>query len=122
VAILVDADEYVTQLYRYIHLNPERTGMVEGPGDYPWSSYRYSVGRKQLCDWLVTDFILGFFGQKRSVARKAYRQFVEALVKQDYESPLKDVFASTILGSLGFIKAIQEKYLVTVRKNGTYRR
>ncbi len=112
-AILVNADEYATELSRYIHLNPLRAGMVDNPVDYPWSSYQYYVGQKKSPEWLVTDFNLSYFGGSRSAAPEAYRDFVEALVNQEYESPLKEVFASTILGDEGFIKAIQRKYLVS---------
>ncbi len=38
-ASVVDADSYLLACYRYIELNPVRAGMVEQPGDYPWSSY-----------------------------------------------------------------------------------
>lgn len=37
---LVDSDGYLLTCYRYIELNPVRAGMVQGPGDYRWSSYR----------------------------------------------------------------------------------
>ena len=37
---LIDADGYLLCCQRYIELNPVRAGMVEAPGDYPWSSYR----------------------------------------------------------------------------------
>jgi len=116
-AILVDADEYATELSRYIHLNPVRAGLVTTPGGYSWSSYQYYVGQKKSPRWLVTDFILAYFSRTRSVAAKAYRDFVAALAKVEYESPLKDVFASTILGSEGFIKTIQEKYLTSAKKD-----
>jgi REP element-mobilizing transposase RayT len=116
-AILVEADEYATQLSRYIHLNPVRAGIVGSPGDYPWSSYPYYTGQKKSADWLVTDFVLSFFGQTTSAAPKAYRDFVEVLEKEEYESPLKEVFASTILGGEGFIKDIQGKYLAEAGKN-----
>jgi hypothetical protein len=115
-AILVDADEYATHLSRYIHLNPVRAGLVSIPEDYLWSSYQYFISRKKPPPWLILDIVLSFFSNKKSIARKRYREFVSALVEQEYESPLKDVFASTILGSLDFVKDIQKKYL-TAAKN-----
>jgi len=42
-AIVVDADEYAGELSRYIHLNPVRAGVVEGPEEYQWSSYQYYI-------------------------------------------------------------------------------
>ena len=42
-AALVDSERYLLACYRYIELNPVRAGMVELPGRYPWSSYRYNA-------------------------------------------------------------------------------
>jgi REP element-mobilizing transposase RayT len=116
-AILVEADEYATELTRYIHLNPVRAGVVEDPAVYPWSSFKYYIGLKKSPEWLVVNFILDAFGRTYSTAYKAYRDFVNALVKQEYESPLKEVFASTILGSLDFINYIQKNYLDSDKNN-----
>src|SRR5512136_3371563 len=38
-AILIEADEYLLELTRYIHLNPVRCGMVSRPEEHKWSSY-----------------------------------------------------------------------------------
>ncbi|MDA3902779.1 MAG: transposase, partial [Desulfuromusa sp.] len=43
-AILIEADEYLTELSRYIHLNPVRAGIVEKPEQYKWSSYMCYTG------------------------------------------------------------------------------
>jgi len=43
-ALLVDIDEYAQELSRYIHLNPVKTGMVEKPEQYRWSSYQDYIG------------------------------------------------------------------------------
>ena len=110
-AILADADEYAKELSRYIHLNPVRANMAENPGEYEWSSYDYFTGKKKAPEWLKMDFILGYFGKKLSDSQKNYRNFVNAFIKQEYESPLKDVVSSTILGGQEFIGFIKDKYL-----------
>jgi putative transposase len=38
-AALVDSDRYLLACYRYIELNPVRSGQVPHAGDYRWSSY-----------------------------------------------------------------------------------
>lgn len=40
---LVEADEYLLKLYRYIELNPVRAGMVDVPANYHWSSYQINA-------------------------------------------------------------------------------
>jgi len=37
---LVDAENYLLLVSRYIELNPVVAGMVEHPAEYPWSSYQ----------------------------------------------------------------------------------
>lgn len=37
---VINAEQYLFVCQRYIELNPVRAGMVKGPADYPWSSYR----------------------------------------------------------------------------------
>jgi len=117
-AIVVDKDEYAVELSRYIHLNPVRAGIVSDPSGYRWSSYKYYTERGKNPEWLFTDFILGYFGQELHNAQKKYRQFVHELIGYEYESPLKGVVASTLLGGIDFIKMIKNRYL----KNRTVER
>ena len=110
-ATLVDIDEYAKELSRYIHLNPIRAGIVDKPEQYRWSSYLYYIGQEKPPEWLFRDFILNYFGKNFSDAQRRYRNFVDAMVGKDYKSPLNGVVASTILGSLDFIKEIKDNYL-----------
>jgi len=110
-AIVIDADEYAQELSRYIHLNPVRAKMVSRPEEHIWSSYRAYIGEEKKPEWLVVNFVLSYFGKKVSVSQKGYREFVSSLIGIDYESPLKKVVASTILGHDEFVKKIREKYL-----------
>ena len=65
-----------------------------------------------LCQRVLRiDFILGYFGRKLSDCQESYKDFVSILINEEYESPLKDIVSSTILGSEEFIGFIKEKYL-----------
>lgn len=110
-AIIVEADEYAKELSRYIHLNPVRAGVVKMPEEYEWSSYCYYTGKKEPVEWLCMDFILGYFGKRKKNSQKKYKAFVDLLVNMKYESPLKDVISSTILGTHEFIGFIKDKYI-----------
>jgi len=110
-AILVEIDEYAKELSRYIHLNPVRAKMVKTPEEYAWSSYRFYIGAEKPPEWLCRDFILGYFGNKVSIAQKGYCNFVSLLVNEKYDSPLDEVVSSTLLGSPGFITFIKDKFL-----------
>jgi putative transposase len=110
-AILVEKDEYAKELSRYIHLNPVRAKMVEQPEQYEWTSYRFYIGKEKAPPWLQRQFILGYFGSPVRVAQKGYEKFVSQLVDKDYESPLKDVFGSALLGSQAFIDYIKKEFI-----------
>ena len=110
-AILVEADAYATELSRYIHLNPVRAGLVSDPEQYPWSSYAIYTGQQKKPDWIMVDFILGYFDQERSSAHRSYRGFVQGSIEQGSESPLQNTVASTILGNVDFVHTVQERYL-----------
>ena len=51
-SIIVDADEYLKPLSRYIHLNPIRAKMVEKLDSYHWSSYLVYIGKRKPLEWL----------------------------------------------------------------------
>lgn len=74
-AVLVDADEQLLRLIRYIHLNPSRAGMVADPADYPWSGHRAYLGLAAV-PWLTTDFALRMLAPGVAGARRAYRRLV----------------------------------------------
>lgn len=47
-ALVVDRDNHLLQVSRYIHLNPVGAKLAQRPQDYRWSSYRaYLKGKKR---------------------------------------------------------------------------
>lgn len=109
--ILVERDAYGEELSRYIHLNPVRTSLVKDPSEYGWSSYQYYVGKQREPEWLTTEWVLGYFGGRGRSGYRRYREFVEKGLTMELESPLREVIASTFLGSEGFIERIRKEYL-----------
>ena len=75
-AILIEKDGYLLELSRYIVLNPVRARMVHSAIEWPWSSYRATVGEQAKLSWLNTDWLLAGFGQRKLIAIEKYKQFV----------------------------------------------
>lgn len=75
-AILVDRDAHLLELARYVVLNPVRAGMVAGPGEWAWSSYRAMIGDAPAPAWLAIDGLLALFGKRRATAIRRYAVFV----------------------------------------------
>ena len=74
-ALLIEADEYLKELSRYIHLNPVRANIVAKPQDYAWSSYPAFLKKNEGPEWLETGRILGYFGKRKKEAIKKYINF-----------------------------------------------
>ena len=72
-AKLVETDEYLLHLSKYIHLNPEEF-YKKSILSYPYSSYRFYVdgGPKQFID---TETVLSYFSSEHK--NLSYRAFVE---------------------------------------------
>lgn len=81
-AILVEKDNYLLELSRYVVLNPVRAKMVSIAGDWQWSSYNQTIGVCQGCDWLAVDPMLLQFSRNRSLAIKRFEEFVANGVRQ----------------------------------------
>jgi len=73
-ALLIDADDYLLELVRYIHNNPTRVGLAKTAAGYPWSSHRAYVGRESVA-WLTTDFVLSQFAGREKKARQKFNDF-----------------------------------------------
>lgn len=82
-AIVVDKDNYLLELARYVVLNPVRAGMVSDVGEWPWSSYRAMIASSnaEQPEWLATDKLLAYFAVdqqtlNRTQAQQRYIQHV----------------------------------------------
>jgi len=75
-AIVVDAETYLAELIRYIHLNPVRAKIVKAPEDYLWSGHRAYMGDERM-PWLTTDWMLSQFSQKENTAIEKYDDFIK---------------------------------------------
>ena len=106
-AILVDKDSYLLELARYIVLNPVRAAMVRSARDWPWSSYRATVGFAHLPEWLTVDWLLSAFGRRRGPAMEAYRRFVSE--GRNQPSPWRDLNQQMYLGDDAFVEDMQAK-------------
>ena len=78
-SILCQEDSYLLELVRYIHLNPLRAKMVpdyEALGQYGYSGHSVLLGNKRN-HWHDIEYVLGYFGRRRGLARGKYREYVQ---------------------------------------------
>ena len=104
---LVDADDYLLHLYRYIELNPVRANIVENPADYHWSSYQINaLGRSsELCTPHPLYRALGASIDKRRVAYQAL--FKNQITRQTLQDIRRASNNGMALGSDRFKQQIE---------------
>ena len=87
-SLLVDADAYLLELVRYVHLNPVRSGLVRDPSDWAWSGHRTYLGRDHAA-WLDTGLVLAMFDERDTRrARRRYAAFVREALGETYREEL----------------------------------
>ena len=86
-SVIIESEEQLIHLSRYIHLNPVVSGLTRDLDGYKWSSYpEYLSGQKLVCN---SNQILDLFP-----SIEEYKRFVEAQV--DYGTTLEVLKHNTI--------------------------
>lgn len=111
-ATLIDSEQYLLTCMRYIELNPVRAGMVDHPGDYPWSSYHANAQGK--ADALLSCHSLyRRLGRDDGERQAAYRQLFRAQIsKADLDAIRDATNKAWALGNSRFgakIEALSER-------------
>lgn len=119
-SILVEADEYLLELSRYIHLNPVRIKKCQELSleekskllrDYHWSSLPGYTRIKARVDFAHYNMVLEYRGGDNKNGRRRYREYVLQGLRYEIENPQEDAKARAILGSDSFIVWVKENFL-----------
>ena len=114
-ALLVDADNYLLELSRYVHLNPVRVSQYRG------NTYRERWQYLQRYRW---SSLLGYLDERRRVGfidyglvldraggYGGYKRFILDGLKEGIGDPLENVHHQMILGDDNFVVRVKNKYL-----------
>ena len=80
--VLIETDEYLVHLSRYIHLNPTSSGLVKTPENYEWSSYRHFLNLEKS-NFIEDSPVLTYFSSENPI--DDYKEFVESRVDHQKE-------------------------------------
>ncbi|MDH4212055.1 MAG: transposase [candidate division WOR-3 bacterium] len=120
-SILIDADSYLLEVSRYIHLNVvrgSRLGIADSGGKwryvrrYQWSTLPGYLDKNSIVDFVSYDEILTMIG-----GRSSYRDFMLDGLRRGIRNPFDLVKYRTILGDDDFITRIKAEHL----ENGSTR-
>ena len=118
-SLLVDEDEYLLPLSRYIHLNPIRTSQFKDADlptkseylkNYPWSTlagYCYLRKRNKNIDY--GWFLSTYFGGDTAKGRRQCREYVYHAIEGEIENPFEEVVHQSILGTQDFVEWVRQK-------------
>ena len=125
---LVEGDAYLLKLSRYVHLNPVHVrGVVNQPlaarlavlREHTWSSYPGYSGMGARFDLVSEGPMLAMVGGKGEARRNAYREFVEAGLRQPDEAFTGEMWRSPrSIGGEKFREWVDELYAGLVKKHG----
>jgi len=122
-SFLVDADHYLQEVSRYIHLNPVRVGRRSNLSrerkrrflkQYEWSSYGSYISSRGRASFLSVNEILGQLGGDTSEGRRRYERFVEEGLSKEMENPLERGRGHGIVGPREFVETVKGRFLSTL--------
>jgi putative transposase len=106
---LVDAENYLLTVYRYIELNPVRAGMVVHASEYPWSSYQGNALGKPV-QLLTPHPIYSRLGSTEAERESAYRAlFRGRMPERDLAAIREATNKAWVLGGERFKAQIEAK-------------
>jgi REP element-mobilizing transposase RayT len=113
-AMLVDKDNYLLQVSRYIHLNAVSAKLAERPQAYRWCSYgSYFKGNGII--GLKTATVLGQLNGSKSRQLQQYREYVEGGQQDRLSNPPPQVRQQVYVGDEEFVEAIERRGKASVR-------
>jgi len=108
-AILVDAENYLHELVRYIHLNPVRAEVARNPQDYKWSGHQCYLGMTRK-SWLTVEYVLSQYSKGKCTAKRQYEEFVLEGLDGEHRSEFHHGSAEgRLLGDDKFIEEVLEQ-------------
>jgi putative transposase len=116
-AFLIDADSYLLEVSRYIHLNPVKTEErqqysidenVQYLRHFSWSSYPAYIGKKKDPPFLFSEEIFKYFGEEHD-ERNRYARFVEEGIVTKVPDPLVKATGHGIIGDKLFVAKVKER-------------
>ena len=106
-AILVEKEAYLMELSRYVVLNPVDARIVQLPEEWPWSSYRATIGKTEKPVFLTIDWILLQFGRNLPRSRDAYKAYVLSGIRECF--PKEALVGGLLLGSEKFLNDVNRQ-------------
>lgn len=104
-AILVEDENYLYQLIRYIVLNPIRAKLVKTLLSWQWSSHKEMVKNSAPSKYFSKKEVLLLFDKNHNKAKQIYTDYIKAKIED--EKVWEDIKGGFVLGSYEFLQSIK---------------
>jgi REP element-mobilizing transposase RayT len=116
-AFLIDADNYLLEVSRYIHLNPLRMKSKE-PQEKRWQDLLLNddtslpgyINRRSRKEFVNYTIVLDYFSGDNRKSINEYRKFVEEGFRTEMKSPLEKGIGTGIIGRDDFVEEIKQLF------------
>lgn len=116
-SIIIEKGPYLTQLIRYVHLNPKRAGLVSLPQDYPYSSHKLYMQDEATKDAAknlkfpdIQNEIEEFFSFfEEADKQKAYEEYVSSVTEKESFETGRFIHRKAFVGSSEFVEGVKKK-------------
>ncbi len=116
-AILIQAEEYLTHVVKYVHYNPLNAKIVNNLRNYKWSSHPAYLKGKSDNEWLDINNLLACFSSRKKKAIIMYKEFMDVGLDDEVVKFFSKKAQSSIFGDNGFVEMIKEKFLKNDKKS-----
>jgi REP element-mobilizing transposase RayT len=105
-SMLIQREGYLKRATRYVLLNPVRARIVSNAADWPWSTYRATVGLDVVPEWLSLDWLdAAYDAPTRADAQERFGLYVNSPIARKAR-----IDASAIaFGSKHFVRQIAQQ-------------
>ncbi len=110
-AILIQAEEYLTQVVKYVHCNPLKAKITNNLNNYKWSSHSFYLKGKSDSDWLDINSLLAYFSSRKKEAIIMYKEFMDIGLEDEVMRFYSKKAQCSIFGDSGFVEMIKGKFV-----------
>lgn len=109
-SILVDKENYLLTLVRYIHRNPLRAGIVQRIGDYCWSSHHAYLAESKGWKWVHTEPVFSLLLHNKDKKFSEYADFVDRKDSIEIIDFYSKKNIPSLLGAIEFTDWVKEHF------------
>lgn len=110
-ARVVEKENYLLELVRYIHFNPIKAGICEDPSKHKWTSHFGYLNRSKKPSWLYTNEVLSYFGGQKKRAVTKFDFFVKEKMVGKADDQISFAKFPAVLGTLGFREWVKHNFI-----------